>query len=297
MPQDTCPKLHAMSQTEARASKQRSRTPDHAAARRDENQYTRRSRERIRWSVATRLIGIVSLLSVPVVAHSIVLDLDTSDIESGEAIDASAMVQRFDDITAAFSQVDPPGTIEPWLFDPVKTGWIALDGQTIGTEGSGADHAGAEPEALFVLFWENFDNAALPIQDSTGAPTSRGGNALADFDDGKRLPVFDARALVPRGVGTQAINGRDKTGPDLGAKQEDQIQGHWHAGVETTAGVDYSGFNNGRASGSLTSVSASSPAASNLRVQDPVTDGSNDVPRVGTETRIAGFGVRWIVKL
>lgn len=69
-------------------------------------------------------------------------------------------------------------------------GTLALDGRTIGSAASGGTaRANADTQALFELLWTASDNTLLPIQDATGAATTRGLTAAADFAANKRLPL------------------------------------------------------------------------------------------------------------
>lgn len=207
------------------------------------------------------------------------------------------------DLLAAFV---PTGSIEPWLFNTIKTGWIELSGQTIGSPDSGADYAGDDALDLFTLFWTDYDNTALPILDSAGASSSRGASAALDWAANKRLPVYNTRALVPRGISTQSINTRTKTGPSLGEKQEDSIQGHEHHVVNSTETDDIT-WTAGQALGQRSSVTTAAANAYHLAwlnnaadkgcSSGPIDDGANGSPRTGTETRISSFGVKWIIKL
>lgn len=81
------------------------------------------------------------------------------------------------------------------------TGWIAGDGSTIGAPGSGATRASADTLALFTLWWSDFSDALLPIFTSTGAASTRGVSAAADWAALKRLTVFDLREEFVRGGG------------------------------------------------------------------------------------------------
>lgn len=79
-------------------------------------------------------------------------------------------------------------------------GWVLLSGRTIGSASSGAtERANSDTEALFALWWNSYSNTELPIQDSTGAASTRGASAAADFAANKRLPTPDYRGRVPAG--------------------------------------------------------------------------------------------------
>lgn len=77
--------------------------------------------------------------------------------------------------------------------------WLLCDNKTIGSAASGATAlASAEAQALFSHIWATYDNTLCPIQDSTGAASTRGASASADWTANKRLPLLDWRGVVPR---------------------------------------------------------------------------------------------------
>lgn len=105
-------------------------------------------------------------------------------------------------------------------------GWIKANGGTIGNASSGATtRANEDTSALFSLLWSEFDNTALPIQDSSGAASTRGASAAADFAANKRLPIHDARGEFIRGLDDS--RGVD-SGRSLGSSQSDEIKSHSH---------------------------------------------------------------------
>lgn len=76
------------------------------------------------------------------------------------------------------------------------TGFVLGEGGSIGNGTSGGtERANDDTADLFALLWNDHDNAALPIQDSAGAPSSRGASAAADFAANKRMPLPDYAAL------------------------------------------------------------------------------------------------------
>jgi hypothetical protein len=199
----------------------------------------------------------------------------------------------------------PVGAKKIWMFSDVPSGWLRVNGQTIGNAASGATgRANADTRHLFRKYWNDYDNTALPIQDSTGAASTRGASADDDFDANKRLPIYDPQGLYPRIIGSQSLNGRAKAGPTvLGEKQEDQMQritgstfpyivqtnvaasntGALTAGSATNNIADLSGGTTiGRRSVDLNSANSPNARAS------ATTDG---------ETRVSGFGCYLIVKL
>lgn len=124
-------------------------------------------------------------------------------------------------------QAVPVGTL--WPADRVSLpsgGWIWADGKTIGNAASGAtNRANADTQSLFLQIWADFPNSVRPIQDSTGAASTRGVSAAADYAANKRLPVADTRGRTLVGkddMGGTAANritsaGSGISGDTLGA--------------------------------------------------------------------------------
>ena len=104
----------------------------------------------------------------------------------------------------------------------------------------------------------------------------------------------DGRGGVLRGTGTGSVNGRDKVGPAVGAKQEDQMQGHWHDAIDIpNNGTGASYGNNAYLMASLVNATVSAPTVS----KDAESDGTNGTPRTGAESRAYSIGVQWIIKV
>ena len=82
----------------------------------------------------------------------------------------------------------------------VPTGWLLCIGDTIGDATSGGTaRANADTQGLFVKRWNATNNTDVPIQDSTGTPTTRGADALSDFNAHKRLPLPNMKKKMPVG--------------------------------------------------------------------------------------------------
>lgn len=102
----------------------------------------------------------------------------------------------------------PTGVISHYVGTTAPTGWLLLNGDTIGSAGSGADHAAAGNETLYSLFWDSMADAQAPVS------TGRGASAAADFAANKTLTMPDARgrSLIMTGQGaslTNRVNGID----------------------------------------------------------------------------------------
>jgi hypothetical protein len=103
----------------------------------------------------------------------------------------------------------PPGTVDPTsiastgdikyrLSSEILTGWVILNGTTIGNATSGAtQRANADTQNLFVYLWQNCTDAHCPVP---GGRSTGPGGALADFNGSKQitLPNMQARSPVGR---------------------------------------------------------------------------------------------------
>lgn len=98
------------------------------------------------------------------------------------------------------STVDPTtvlstGDIKFRATSETLTGWVKMNGLTIGNATSGAtQRANADTQNLFTYLWQNFTNAHCAV---TGG---RGVSALADFTAGKTIALPDWRSRGPMGL-------------------------------------------------------------------------------------------------
>ena len=95
--------------------------------------------------------------------------------------------------------VTPTGTVLQTIALAAPSGWIVLDGRTIGAPASGAAFAGTAAEALFLMLWDSI--VTSPIFDSAGGPTGRGASGPADWAANKRLALPNARSRMLIGSG------------------------------------------------------------------------------------------------
>lgn len=108
----------------------------------------------------------------------------------------------------------PTGSVSAYVGTSAPTGWLLCSGATIGSASSGATaRANADTQTLYELLWNAIGNTELPIQNSSGVPTTRGASAASDFGDNKRLPLPDLRGRV--------IAGQD----DMGGTSADRLTG------------------------------------------------------------------------
>lgn len=95
------------------------------------------------------------------------------------------------DPTTVFSTGD-------WKWRPSSetlSGWVRLNGNTIGNATSGAgERANADTQALFIYAWNLYPNSKCPVIGGRGA------SGLADFNASKRLVLLDMRGRGPLGL-------------------------------------------------------------------------------------------------
>jgi microcystin-dependent protein len=88
---------------------------------------------------------------------------------------------------------------EYWGSD-LPVGYVWANGTTIGDASSGATgRANADTVVAFTRLWNATSNTVFPIKDSSGAATTRGLTAAADFAAHKQLPVPDRRDVTTIG--------------------------------------------------------------------------------------------------
>lgn len=151
---------------------------------------------------------------------------------SAEAAEALALAE------AAAPSADFTGMLGffPSLTAPAN--WVLANGGTLGNGTSGATlRANADTANLFSFFWANYDNTQLVIQDSAGAPTTRGATAAADFAASKRLPVVDMRGMFPRGL--DLGRGIDPARALTSAQQAGAFASHTHTQNAHSHGITY----------------------------------------------------------
>lgn len=87
----------------------------------------------------------------------------------------------------------PSGMPLPLLTQSVPSGFLAMNGLTIGSAASNATLLAREDTKFLYVF--NWPNSNLPILTSGGSVTTRGANAMADFNANKQLTMPNAKGL------------------------------------------------------------------------------------------------------
>ena len=90
-----------------------------------------------------------------------------------------------------------------------KSGWVRMNGRTIGNSASGAtERANSDTEALYAFLWDN-------LADSEAAVSSgRGASAAADFAANKTIALPDLRGRAPFGLDSMGSTDSTRIGVD-----------------------------------------------------------------------------------
>lgn len=165
-------------------------------------------------------------LTLPDTTGTVVTTGDSGTVTSTMIADGT--IALADLATAVANALVPVGAVEAFARSTAPSGWLAANGNTIGSASSGANNASADYSSLFAVLWDNWSNTDLPILDSTGAASTRGASAAADFSANKRLPLPNLSGIFVRGSGGPHTIGSSSYSATFGAKQEDQFESHTH---------------------------------------------------------------------
>lgn len=90
----------------------------------------------------------------------------------------------------------PVGVTMGWYGATAPSGYVFVNGQTIGDAMSTADHADDDMEDLFTFLWDNLANAQAAVSGGRGA------NAAADWAAHKKLTLPDECGRTAAGLNT-----------------------------------------------------------------------------------------------
>lgn len=131
-----------------------------------------------------------------------------AEAEAGTATDTRIFTPEL--IKQAIAALVPSafntGDVKETIATTAPSGWLMLNGDTIGSASSGATQAHADYEALYSLFWDSMADAQVPVS------SGRGASAAADFAANKTLTMVDARGRVTAGTGSGSMTTHGNTG-------------------------------------------------------------------------------------
>jgi microcystin-dependent protein len=147
------------------------------------------------------------------------------------------------DVAPAGISGDFVGRVAAFIGANAPSGWLMLNGDTIGNLASGADQESAAFENPFVLFWDSMSDTEAPVS------AGRGASALSDWGSGKTLTIPDlrGRTIIGSGTGT-GLSGR--THGSVGGAEthmltaaQSGLPAHQHAGLNGGAVQQIAGDN------------------------------------------------------
>jgi len=150
----------------------------------------------------------------------------------------------------ASSPPSPTGAVFDFIGTTAPTGYVLLDGKTIGSGASAAtERANNDTLDLFTLIWNSMSNIVAPVSGG------RGVSASADFSANKTITLPDARGRV--------VVGKD----DMGGTAASRM---------TTAGSGVDGVTLGASGGAQTHTLTTAQLASHTHIQNSHTHTVND---------------------
>ena len=124
----------------------------------------------------------------------------------------AATKQYVDTVTAAVTVI-PTGVVWDYFGTTAPSGWLLLNGDTIGNTGSGATFTGSQYQSLYTLLWN------LPV-DTAPVSGGRGASAAADWAANKTLTLPNASQRVFIGGGTPSSHWTEFTNTDVNVATE-----------------------------------------------------------------------------
>lgn len=138
----------------------------------------------------------------------------------------SGMDKVNSNFTEVYASILQTGMMIDYFGATAPSGWVFVDGGTIGNDSSGAtSRANSDTQNLFVLLWNSIDNSYCPVSGG------RGVSAIADFAAGKTITLPDSRGKVSVGKNSATFSelGRSSIGSETVTLSEENIPPHFHS--------------------------------------------------------------------
>lgn len=119
------------------------------------------------------------------------------------------------------------GSVHMYIGTTAPSGWLILNGDTIGSAASAATQANDNYETLFTLFWNSMADSEAPVS------SGRGASAAADWAANKTITMPDGRGRAIIGTGTgSGLTARthgDTDGAETHTLTEAELASHRHS--------------------------------------------------------------------
>lgn len=257
---------------------------------------------------ATNVLTIAGVSIAPYVSGSLpsVSDIqipiiDESDSDTGKIADWQDLI---DQVLAQVTTANFETGDGQWTFrSTAKSGWLFVQGQTLGDTGSGATLTGSTYEDLYEFFWDNLSDTYAPVS------TGRGASAAADWAAGKTITIPDARDRAPFGVGTTWDLGETQ-GAESVTLLEANLPAHTHGSgtlATSSAGNHTHNIRAANAASAGTGIVESDPSANFTHNEQTESAGAHthtitgSTASVGSGTAVdiknKGVGMNYMIKL
>jgi microcystin-dependent protein len=177
--------------------------------------------------------------------------------------------------TTLVGSVIPPGTIAPFGGGTVPAGWLLCDGTAISRTTYSALFS-----AVGIVHGQGDGSSTFHLPDYRG-------RFLRGADD----MGTGAAGRDPGDNRTAANAGGNSTG--IGSVQADAMQGHWH-NYRANVAVNLTG---GDENSTVITETTSTINTTDSLIRDAVTNGSNGIPRLASESRPQNANTTYIIKV
>lgn len=172
------------------------------------------------WPVVTDNNGRIPSFWLPIGAYHVKMT-DASDVvqfeeQYIETVYAGAAEEEYPDELET-EDYFTTGDIKFRLGEEALTGWVRLNGQTLGNTGSGAAVEGADYESLFTYLWNSFDDIICPV---SGGRT----NPSTDWGLNRTIALLDLRGRLVVGLDDMGSSVANRLG-DISFSPGDAVTG------------------------------------------------------------------------